>query len=382
MTTPSLARSDHCNAESGPHDWTKRLDLPAAGDIDSSKAILRQRIAELCATSTVRPENRDVFLYPSGMASMSNLAQSLQQHFQKDRPIVAIFGFLYVDTIKTLQKVYGLETTLYGHASSEDLDALEEALSSGRKIHALICEFPGNPLLQSPDLKRLHQLAKQHSFWLVVDDTVGTSVNLAILPHCDMICTSLTKFFSGSCNVMGGSLVLNPHSQFYRSMHAELTASFADTYFPPDAFVMEANSRDFAVRLRQASGNAEVLCDMLRQHPAVTHVYYPKGSSTQSLYDACRRTDGLYGYLFSVTFVTPAKAVAFYDALDVAKGPSLGTNFSLACAYTLLAHYNELEWAAQHGVVEYLVRMSVGLEDLDILLDKITVALNAAQTAE
>ena len=90
----------------------------------------------------------------------------------------------------------------------------------------------------------------------------------------------------------------------------------------------------------------------------------------------------MYGYLISVTFVTPAKAVAFYDALDVAKGPSLGANFSLACAYTLLAHYNELEWPAQHGLEEYLVRMSVGLEDLDTLVDKITVALNATQTSE
>ncbi|KAI2733163.1 hypothetical protein CBS147332_178 [Penicillium roqueforti] len=316
------------------------------------------------------------------MASLSNMAQSLQQHFRKVRPVVAIFGFLYVDTVKTLQKVYDFETTLYSHASREDLDALEEDLSSGRKIHALICEFPGNPLLQSPNLKRLHQLAKQHKFLLVVDDTVGTFVNLAILPHCDMISTSLTKMFSGGCNVMGGSLVLNPHSQFYQSMHAELTANFIDTYFPPDASVMEANSRDFAVRVRQASGNAEVLCEVLRRHPVVTHVYYPKGSSTQSLYDACRRTDGMYGYLFSVTFVTPAMAVAFYDALDVAKGPSLGTNFSLACAYTLLAHYNELEWAAQHGLEEYLVRISIGLEDLDTLLDKITMALDAAQIAE
>lgn len=281
-----------------------------------------------------------------------------------------------------LQKIYNFETTLYGRASSEDLDALEEDLSSGRKIHALVCEFPGNPLLQSPDLKRLHRLAKQHGFWLVVDDTVGTFVNLAILPHCDMISTSLTKIFSGRCNVMGGSLVLNPHSRFYKSMHAHLTANFIDTYFPPDASVIEANSRDFPVRLRQASQSAEVLCDRLRQHPSVTQVYYPKGSSTQPLYDACKRIDGLYGYLLSVTFVTPAKAVAFHDALDVAKGPSLGTDFSLACAYTLLAHYNEREWAARYGVVEYLVRISVGLEDLVTLSNTMTMALNAAQTAE
>lgn len=70
-------------------------------------------------------------------------------------------------------------------------------------------------------------------------------------------------------------------------------------------------------------------------------------------------------------------AVAFFDALRVSKGPSLGTNFTLACPYTLLAHYDELEWAAGCGVASHLVRVSVGLEDADDLCQRFDEALRA-----
>jgi len=112
----------------------------------------------------------------------------------------------------------------------------------------------------------------------------------------------------------------------------------------------------------------------------VREVYYPLGSETQGVYDEYRVEGGGYGYMLSVKFEKMEQAVAFYDALDVAKGPSLGTNFTLCCAYTLLAHYKELEWAAEYGVVEDLVRISVGLEDEEWLQERVRKALAAAES--
>jgi len=65
----------------------------------------------------------------------------------------------------------------------------------------------------------------------------------------------------------------------------------------------------------------------------------------------------------STTFYSLEDAILFFDELDSAKGPSLGTNFTLSSPYTLLAHYGELDWAAQFGVEANLVRISVGLEE-------------------
>jgi cystathionine gamma-synthase len=79
----------------------------------------------------------------------------------------------------------------------------------------------------------------------------------------------------------------------------------------------------------------------------------------------------------SIKFVHPSSAIVFYDTLIVAKGPSLGTNFTLACAYDWLAHAKELEWAAEYGVVEHLVRISVGVEETGELERIVDVALAA-----
>jgi cystathionine gamma-synthase len=108
----------------------------------------------------------------------------------------------------------------------------------------------------------------------------------------------------------------------------------------------------------------------------VKQVYYPKYISPE-LYRACKKPEGGYGGLFSLSFHSESAAERFYDGLKIAKGPSLGTNFTLACPYTLLAHYNELDWAASYGVERGLVRVSVGLEDIRELLTKFQVALDA-----
>ncbi|GAB0139120.1 hypothetical protein EsDP_00007335 [Epichloe bromicola] len=358
--------------------------LPLAAAKDAAHTI-KQRISELFSSTSSPVQANDVVLYPNGMSAIASSASTLRAlHRGSPEPFrVAVFGFLYVDTFKVLSKVNKFECRLYGHASSSDMDQLERHLHDGMRIHALYTEFPGNPLLRSPDLHRLHALSRQFRFHLVVDDTIGTAVNLDLAPFCDLICTSLTKMFSGACNVMGGSLTVCPGCQNREALRAALTSQHVDTYFPLDLIVMEKNSRDFAQRMALANKNAEAMADRLRRHPSVEDVFYPRGSATQHLYERYKKTrvEAGYGYLLCIRFVRPAAAVAFHDALELAKGPSLGTNFTLCCAYTLLAHAAELEWAAEFDVVEYLVRVSVGIEPRECLEQRIEVALEAAGDA-
>jgi len=82
-----------------------------------------------------------------------------------------------------------------------------------------------------------------------------------------------------------------------------------------------------------------------------------------------------------LTFTNAASSKAFFDALDCVKGPSLGTNFTLASPYVILAHYQELDWAAQYGVESTLVRVSVGMEDEEVLKIWFEKALDAAEKA-
>ncbi|KAH6665687.1 PLP-dependent transferase [Halenospora varia] len=358
-------------------------NLPSVEEDSHCKDILRQRLANLHPRPSEITESEDVFIYPTGMCAFINLATSILEMGSGHPCEFVCYGFLYVDTFKVLEKVLGIKTTLYGHASASELDDLEYSLRKNRPVTAIVVEVPQNPLLGSPDLCRIKRLADEFNFIVIVDDTVGTPVNVNVLLFADVIITSLSKMFSGACDVMGGAITINPKSLFASRLRNALSSNYVDTYFPLDAAIMELNSRDFVQRVIKASKNAELICDLLRSHEStcVQKVYYPKGSSTQKLYDRFRKPDGGYAYLLSVTFKRPAQAIVFFNALDVAKGPSLGTNFTLACPYTLFAHYNEKEWATEYGVQEHLVRISVGLEDPEILKYKVNVALKAAEQA-
>ncbi|TCD64636.1 hypothetical protein EIP91_003838 [Steccherinum ochraceum] len=328
----------------------------------------------------------DVFLYPTGMAAIYSAHQLAQTTRPPGKSIC--FGFPYTDTLKILEK-WGPGCHFLGHGLDSDIDELERILISEEgKIVALFTEFPSNPLLRCADLPRLRALADKHGFLIVVDETIGNFVNVEILPFADVVVSSLSKVFSGDANVMGGSLVLNPKGQHYAALKSQLAQSYEDSYFAEDAIFMERNSRDFRSRIRKIDQNTEAVCDFLSSHKApqsatssgiVKEIFYPKFTTPQH-FSRCQTSDEAgYGGLFSITFVSPDAARAFFDALPCAKGPSLGTNFTLACPYTILGHYMELEWAAKYGVEEGLVRVSVGMEETSVLLEQFREALEAAK---
>ena len=190
-------------------------------------------------------------------------------------------SFPYIDTLKILEK-WGPGCQFYGHGSASDLDDLETRCKAGEKFLALFCEFPGNPLLKSPDLIRIRRLADQYDFALVVDETIGNFLNVHVLPYADIMVSSLTKVFSGDSNVMGGrrvcrsqnddmliscSCVLNPRRRYYGQLRQALEVGYEDNYWPEDAVFMERNSRDFVSRNERINANAEAICEVLNDSP-------------------------------------------------------------------------------------------------------------------
>jgi cystathionine gamma-synthase len=180
---------------------------------------------------------------------------------------------------------------------------------------------------------------------------------------------------------MGGAVICNPRSPYYAELRRWLEAGHEELLWGEDAAVLLEKAQGFPDRMRVHNANGLVIAERLRAHPAVERVWYPKWEFN-AVYEAVRRPDGGYGAL--MTFLPRNAAEAsprIYDRLEVCKGPSLGTVFTLACPFTLLAHYTELDWAESCGVPRHLIRLSVGLEDPEELWRRLERALSGGAHA-
>jgi cystathionine gamma-synthase len=343
----------------------RQPECPDAGGV---RAILREQLAGFygCAPG-------DVFLTPTGMAAQFEAHQVLCER-RPDRRTVQ-FGFPYVDTLKVQQK-FGPGAELL-----HDLGRLEadlRALLAREALAGAFGEIPGNPLLGTVDLRPVTPLLRAHGVPFVADDVVATPVNVDLGAHADLIATSLTKYIVGSCDAMGGALICNPRSPYYGELRARVAAAHEELLWGDDAALIATQARTFPERVRDHNRNGLFIAEQLRGHPRVERVWYPKWECREA-YEAVRRPDGGYGSLLSFQLKDAARvSPRVYDALQICKGPSLGTVFTLACPFTLLAHYTELEWAEACGVPRHLIRLSVGLEDPQELWRRLEAALCAA----
>ena len=346
-------------------------DLTRTGII--AKDALRRRLSDFVSSNV-----SDTFLFPSGMAGIAAVQRAIQAAYPGRK--TAQVGFPYVDTLKVQEKfgrgclfiptegpVEGLEFWL------NSLDTLMR----GGKIGAIYCEFPANPLLRVPPLEWLSDMSHDHNIPLIIDDTLGAFTNVRVLPHATAIVTSLTKYFSGEGDVCAGSVIWNREHPSYQALFSHFAPSYEDQIFAGDAVVLEQNSRDFPSRMARINAGTAQLVEFLSRHDGIEAIHYPtQDPRQQELYDLYKVKDGGYGGLFSMIVKGGIEnAARVYDALEVCKGPSLGANFTLACPYTLLAHYTELPRVAKQGVLPQLIRVSVGLEDPQELIARFERAL-------
>ena len=340
-------------------------------DASSSRTTILHRLADFTGA-----EVNCIYLFPSGMAAI-HAAFIAARKLNMDLP-TAQYAFPYGDTLKLQNKFNPAGALFYARGDENDLQQLEKDLATNR-ISGLFCEFPTNPLLTSVDLSKLRELADRHRFPIIIDETLGACINQDTLAVADVTAISLTKFFSGTSDVMAGALIINPDAPFAAHFRKQVNEIHEpEAFHPEDIIQLETDSRDCRERVEQINRTALEVCEYLSRNPAVESVYYP-AFTDREIYDRFRRPDGGYGGLFSIVLKNAAQVTeAFYDALEITKGPNLGTSFSLCCPFTLIAHYHELEWAESAGASRYLIRISVGLESAEELIARIERAISEA----
>jgi cystathionine gamma-synthase len=335
------------------------VPVPASDELPVRQSLRRQLAGFYdCAED-------DVFLAPTGMAAQFAALQAVMER-TPDKP-TAQLGFPYVDTLKLQQKL-GNGGILLHHLGT--IESELQALLRRQALAACFCEIPGNPLLGSADVRQISPILRGDRVPLVVDDVVATPFNIDVSGHADLIATSLTKFILGTGNAMGGALICNPKSPLYAELKPIISEQHEELLWGEDAVVLDAQAR-----MKRHNQSGLLLAERLRRHPAVERVWYPKWEFSEA-YEAVQRPGGGWGAL--ITFMPKngeTKSPGIYDRLAFCKGPSLGTVFTLACPFTLLAHYTELEWAESCGVSRHLIRISVGLEDPEDLWQRLETAL-------
>lgn len=348
---------------------TRQAEAALRQDRDITPPAVRERLRRQLALYYHCAED-DVFLTPTGMAAQFAALRAVMQ--RSPGMATAQLGFPYVDTLKLQQKLGHGAVLLHDLATiPQDLHALLER----QPLAACFSEIPGNPLLGSADLRQVAPLLHKRRVPLIADDVVATPTNADLGRFADLIATSLTKYVAGTCDVMGGALICNTRSPLYAELKVIIRSQHEELLWGADAAALEQRVYAFPHRMLRHNENGLFIAEQLRRHPAIERVWYPKWEFSDA-YDAVRKPQGGWGSL--ITFL-PKNAEwtspLIYDRLEVCKGPSLGTVFTLACPFTLLAHYTELDWAESCGVPRNLIRLSVGLEEPEELWQRIERAL-------
>ena len=344
------------------------LNVESLPDPNPIAAKIRHQLAAYTQT-----DPNQIVLFPNGMAALHAALRALQK-LQPNKGF-AQFGFPYGDTLKLLEHLNTALTRFYPYGDPQDLNHLKADLAA-QPMAGIFTEFPSNPLLNCIDLESLRALADRHTCPIVLDETLGGCVNLDTHAYADISAISLTKYFSGHGDVMGGALLINPERPFAYPLLEYLQKAEQESYlFAGDLEKLNQQASDLPERMRLINQNAIEIATFLDEHPAIEQVWYPSLENKER-YDRYARSEDSYGGVLSFTLEFPEEnTIPFYDKLACCKGPNLGTVFTLCCPFVMLAHYNELDWAEDAGVSRWLIRLSVGTEPVQNLISRIEDAL-------
>lgn len=331
------------------------MDVLDGKTVPSARSkILRAKIGKMLGV-----QRDQIFVFASGMAACTSVLRSLPG-LRMGKKTLQI-EFPYVDCLK-VQEMFGNGVVFLSEGEGESLDEAMRRVRSG-EFAGVFVEIPSNPLLRTVDLARVAEACRNSGTPLIIDDSTACPGNVDVLRYADVVTTSLTKWISGSGDVMAGMAVVREDSPFNADFSVALAGEVSECapLYAGDSLALLSNLKDSESLWKTVNENALALVELLKAHSAVEQVWHPS-VTTRDMYDKIRKPNGGYGALLSFVLKAPKKTPKFYDALAVCKGPSFGTPFTLACPYTLLAHYRELPWAEGCGVPSHLIRVSVGTE--------------------
>lgn len=311
--------------------------------------------------------------YASGMAATQNVHYLLNPGDH-----ILLTDDAYGGTHRFISKVwnrYGIDYTL---VDMTDLDNVRAALRTNTRL--VWAETPSNPYLKVIDIKGVADILNDHPAMFMVDNTFASPyLQNPLALGADLVLHSTTKYIGGHSDTVGGAVIGNDPDVFATMKFHQNAAGAVPGPF--DVWLALRGIKTLAVRMERHSENAQAVAEFLVGHPAVERVFYP-GLTDHPGHDVAKRQ--MRGYSGMVSFTVKGDV---NTALEVARGTRIfQLAESLGGVESLIEHPGQMTHASVAGtgaeVEDTLIRLSVGIENRDDLLQDLEQALKVATPAK
>ncbi len=357
---PIYQTSTYTQEEIGRH---KGYEYSRTGN--PTRAALEQCLASL--------EEGDYGLaFASGLAATSAVLSILRPG---DHMVAA--ADLYGGTYRLFEQVYRPMGISFTYVDGRDPGQFDQAITATTKL--VWVETPTNPLLQLVDIQAVAEICRALGVVLAVDNTFATPYfQRPLALGADIVVHSTTKYIGGHSDVVGGAVVTS-NEDIYRAVKFYQNAA-GGVPGPFDAWLTLRGLKTLAVRMRQHEENAFQVAEYLAQHPLVEVVYYP-GLADHPQHELAKKQMSGFGGM--VTFLLRGgrdEANRFVKSLQFFSfAESLGGVESLACYPPTMTHGSiPVEERESRGITDGLIRLSVGIEDIEDLIADLDRALQAS----
>lgn len=304
-----------------------------------------------------------------GLAFGSGLAaiDCVLKLFKPGDEIIAVDD-LYGGTYRLFVRLFEKYQLKFSFINFDDVSKISEKITANTKL--IWIETPTNPLMKLVDIRAVCDLVKDKNILVAVDNTFATPYLQKPLDlGADIVMHSATKYLGGHSDVIAGALIAKD-KKLGEELHFIQFASGA-ILGPMDSYLVLRGIKTLALRVQRHSENGMKIAEYLENYPAVNQVFYP-GLSSHPQYDLAKKQMKDFGGMVSFTFKSGKKedAVAFLEKLKVfTLAESLGGVESLANHPASMTHASiPAEKRAELGISDDLVRLSVGIEDAEDLL--------------
>lgn len=310
--------------------------------------------------------------FSSGLAATDCVLKLLKPNDE-----VIAMDDLYGGTYRMFSKVYSNMGIKFHFVDMTDLDKLQSLFNENTKL--VWVETPTNPLMKLADIEAIAKITKEKNVLFAVDNTFATPYLQNPLDlGADVVMHSATKYLGGHSDVIAGALVAKTE-ELGEQLHFAQFATGA-TLGPNDSYLVLRGIKTLHLRIQRHSENGQKVAEYLNNHPKVKRVYYPGLASHPNHEIAKKQMHNGFGGMVSFTFESGKKedSISFLEKVKVfTLAESLGGVESLANHPALMTHASVPEDKRQElGITDDMVRLSVGIEDSEDLLNDLEQALN------